>query len=558
LINTYNQIKELLLEMNVECCPAIGAFPKHLMLGKVIETLEYPELRHQFYKSPIIPQDDANYQKVLSLLNRVREIFRQFNTNDKTGEVRITPSLDISVLSNKAIPFYYNITNPLLKYWNYFKSKRFMDKLNLSYHRDKLADIPTVRNPLEYNLDPFDFYRIEGHQGRPYKDALREINDLKLKHGLNFDVKALSIETNSSDFDMQKYKCQFEDLKALLNVWKAEQECILEQVIMFFSAFSTTAPGKNWISEEEGYDSFDRVVKAREAELLKEKEKIEGLKEEQQKEVQKQKDLLIQQILDQMKAKDDAVSKDLIDRIKDQGDTVTKEDFIDKVNNGDKVVVDGKDDIMSKENDVVKDDIIDRLNKDKEVEKDKVDKGFEYYKEKIGDDQMHRVDTVDKWTGDLTKADDNRYIDKQNDVIESAGDFKKVDENPDMVYKKYTEGFAAKDFSDEMKRSHYSSEESLKNAGSDMMKSAGEFKKADENLDMNYKKVYRRAFSNRILCWRPHVILCVSIRRIFEGCWKRYGNVVQEESRSFWHQRFECRRKSKIRSLQSRRISKQI
>jgi len=273
LIDTYNQIKELLLEMNVECCPTIGAFPKHLMLGKVVELQEYPTLRHQFYKSPIIPQDDLNYQKVISLLNRVRELLKEFNTGDKTGEVRITPSLDISVLSNKAIPFYYNVSNPLLKYWNFLKSRRFMEKLNLSYHRDKLANVPSVKNPLDYNLDPFDFYRIEGHQGRPYKDALRKINELKFEKGLNFDVKALSIETNTSDFDMQKYKCHFEDVRALFNAWKAQQECILEQIYAFFSAFSTTAPGTNLTSEEEGYNRLYRILKAQEESSLEEKQK---------------------------------------------------------------------------------------------------------------------------------------------------------------------------------------------------------------------------------------------------------------------------------------------
>jgi hypothetical protein len=423
LINTYNQIKELLLDMNVECCPAIGAFPKHLMLGKVVELQEYPTLRHQFYKSPIIPSDNLNYQKVMSLLNRVRELLQEFNTGDKTGEVRITPSLDISVLSNKAIPFYYKLTNPLMKYWNFLKSSRFMEKHNLSYHRERLANVPSVRNPLDYNLDGFDFYRIEGHQGKPYKDALREINKLKVQKGLNFDVKALSIETNSSDFDMQKYKCHFEDLNVLFNVWKAEQECILEQIFIFFSGFSTTVPGKNWISEREGYDRLERAFKEKEAALLKEKEKAERAKEQAEKEK------LIQELFN-------AIEKRY--ELSEKGD---REDVVDK---DDQVVVDIKDDIVNKGDDVVKDDLMDKIKDYKEI-----DKVYEYDKDKIVDDQMHHVDKVYDWTGERIKEDDIAYKDGKYNIVESAEKIKEEGDYADMISKKYEEKYIAKEMSPE-------------------------------------------------------------------------------------------------------------
>ena len=41
LVDNYNEIKELLLHLNVHCCPNIGSFPKHLLLGRVKENQEY-------------------------------------------------------------------------------------------------------------------------------------------------------------------------------------------------------------------------------------------------------------------------------------------------------------------------------------------------------------------------------------------------------------------------------------------------------------------------------------------------------------------------------------
>jgi hypothetical protein len=446
LINTYNQIKELLLEMNVECCPTIGAFPKHLMLGRVVELKEYPTLRHEFYKSPIIPEDDANYQKVMSLLSRVQELIKEFNTGEKGTDIRITPSLDISVLSNKAIPFYYNVTNPLLKYWNFLKSRRFMDKLNLSYHREKLANVPSVQNPLDYNIDGFDFYRIEGHQGKPYKDALREINKLKVDHGLNFDVKVLSIETSSSDFDMQKYKCHFEDLRALFNAWKVEQECILEQIIAFFSAFSTVTPGENWISEHEGYDQIDRIVKRREEERLKELQKLENQKLEKEKLLQQEKDKLLQQLLDKV--------SDL-----DKGDNVVVDDKVDQVDKGD---------------DVVKDDIIDRVKEDEVVAK-KDEYLFNKYRDQLADHPMHefvlkaydagfdytrltkeieKAGKQEEWKDYISKAKVLYEKELAADPTKTGDDVTKFDHIPDMSYKDHLGGYSGYDMTPDGDKSY--------------------------------------------------------------------------------------------------------
>jgi len=171
------------------------------------------------------------------------EIINQFKTS--VGETKITPSNKLLELSFRTIPFYYNVQPGLLNSWNYFKTKKNKQDNQLSYHTSKLAPALHIQNPLNYNIDGFDFFRIEGHQGKDYQKVLTEIDTLKTRHGLPFDVKALSVNVNSENLNIDDYLCEFEDLKVLLSAWTAEQECVLAEVSGFFSGFSTAVPGEN-------------------------------------------------------------------------------------------------------------------------------------------------------------------------------------------------------------------------------------------------------------------------------------------------------------------------
>lgn len=195
LIDTYNEIKGLILHLNAECCPDIASFPKHLMLGPVgakQELGKYIPLRHSFYNSPITTNDDENYERVVMLANRFVQKVNGFQTY--IGRIKITPSNMNVRLGNKAIPYYYNVDKSLLAQWNFEKTKTDREAYNLSYHTANLAGEDFIQNPLNYNIDNNDFYRIEGHLGMPYKTALQNINDLKTQYGLAFDVIALVLE----------------------------------------------------------------------------------------------------------------------------------------------------------------------------------------------------------------------------------------------------------------------------------------------------------------------------------------------------------------------------
>lgn len=246
LVNTYTEIKELLLHINVHCCPSIGSFPKHVLLGRLTEEQTYyKSLRHRFYKSPIIGHEDDNLQKIKHLINRVQLLANNYLKEEQGEDIKITPSQVQSPLGHKAVPFYYNVSNSLLDHWSYDKYKNYAQKSNLSYHTSNLSPVPSVQDPLLYAIDDFNFLRIEGIQGKSYQDALDQVLQLKEDYGLSFDVKTLSINATTKTIDLADYRCEFEDLNVLLKAWTTEQECILASMASFFSGFSTDKVGIN-------------------------------------------------------------------------------------------------------------------------------------------------------------------------------------------------------------------------------------------------------------------------------------------------------------------------
>lgn len=244
MVDTYDEVKELLLDLRQICLPDITAFPKHLMLGMLSEINSEPkDLRHNFYASAASGCDGKQMDRARSLLHKIFALIDSYNA--KSEGIRLTPSKKLPALSQRSIPFYYNIGTDFLKNWDFAKTKLFREKFNVGYRREKLSAAPQIQDPLYYNTDQFDFYRIEGHQGKDYRDALEELDDLKRKYGLSFDVKALSVNIKTDDLNIDDYECEFEDLKVMLKAWTKEQDCILAEVAAFFSSFSTKIPGAN-------------------------------------------------------------------------------------------------------------------------------------------------------------------------------------------------------------------------------------------------------------------------------------------------------------------------
>lgn len=195
LVDTYNEIKGLVLHLTAECCPDITAFQKHLMLGPVGALLNLGDntpYRHQFYNAPINTIEDENKDKLNLLAKRFVRMIKNFQSFK--GPITITPSFMNTPLGKKALPFYYMANQSMLESWDYEKTRNQKETYNLSYHKANLAPDAFIQNPLSYNIDKNDFYRVEGFLDMPYKIAMKNINDLKEQYGLAFNVSGLSLE----------------------------------------------------------------------------------------------------------------------------------------------------------------------------------------------------------------------------------------------------------------------------------------------------------------------------------------------------------------------------
>ncbi len=242
VIATYTEIRGLLLKINVECCPLINAFPKHIMLGYVTDEVSDVELRHRFYASPIVGQQEVLLKELNSLIERLYDQLTNYQALSSDAVLKITPSKTQTALGEKAIPAYYKVTNnSLIDHWNYELTQQFAASTNIGYYNN---DIPN-NTSLEYCFEEYDFLRIEGVQGKVYTRALESLQTLKSQYGLNFDIKVLSLATQDTEININDYDCEFRDLRMLLQAWQSEQNCALKAASELLSGFTTNTAGGN-------------------------------------------------------------------------------------------------------------------------------------------------------------------------------------------------------------------------------------------------------------------------------------------------------------------------
>jgi hypothetical protein len=143
------------------------------------------------------------------------------------GRVKITQSRKLNPLSNKAIPFYYNVTEGFLKAWNFEKTGNRSHQGNLAYDTDWQSSNPGAQDdPLVFNIDRNSFYNIEGHQGMDYQKALEQIKQIRDKQQLDL-ILWLSLEELVHNKDFSKaYFNEYVEQNPEWNIgmeWKREE-----------------------------------------------------------------------------------------------------------------------------------------------------------------------------------------------------------------------------------------------------------------------------------------------------------------------------------------------
>ena len=204
LILSYEELRRMCNDCLALCCPNQDLFPRHLILGRVVSSPE--DFRHLWIPSPAFACNCCSGGRIVFLLKKIALLLEKIRipreipvtTGGRTA-VQITPSNYGKVpLSKKAIPYYYDIPtgpNALYDCWNYRKSRLRKATTNLSYDSDVYAEDDYHRNPLDYDIEPFNFLRVEGHIGMNWEEALEQANKIKHEKRLPIDIIALNANT---------------------------------------------------------------------------------------------------------------------------------------------------------------------------------------------------------------------------------------------------------------------------------------------------------------------------------------------------------------------------
>lgn len=259
LIKAYEEFRWTGIELTCICCPSEDLFPRHLMLGEVVASANAFLYRNSFMPSPASCCECEEETEALKLLfRRLVEITLKFTNapplpTASTGlpdpQIRITPSKLADVpISDKCIPYYYlqNGTPPLYQSWNPKKTKRRKAKQNLSFRADEYATANFVKKPLEYDIEPYNFLRIEGHLGKNYLSALQTLITLKQQNRLPIEIIALRTGAFDENMtvDLSKEECRFQDLETLYDTLREELlHELCEGIISFYEVVDEKITG---------------------------------------------------------------------------------------------------------------------------------------------------------------------------------------------------------------------------------------------------------------------------------------------------------------------------
>ncbi|RRB07764.1 hypothetical protein [Larkinella rosea] len=187
-------------------------FPFHVLAGPTDNALSNTQYRTGYFPAPPLARDELeNFNRLEFLFKRLIHLLNNFDVS-KTA-IKVTPSMyGNKLLEKKAVPYYYTGEKELSRLW---KPKG----LPLGYKADQYApDKNHLVKPLLYDLEAHDFYRIEGHIGTNYQDAIRSIELIREAHRLPFKVIALNaidirdreLAINDAEFDYSDLEVDYD------------------------------------------------------------------------------------------------------------------------------------------------------------------------------------------------------------------------------------------------------------------------------------------------------------------------------------------------------------
>jgi hypothetical protein len=235
LIKGYDELRCKGFDVLAQCCPDQSLFPMHLLIGEAVEIIStHPSVyRNEFMPSPLFNNQKQKAAEIKMLFKRLVTMVETFSPQT-VDAIEITPSQYAEAdLSKRAIPFYYD-AGSIYTFWNYEKTRRGIADENLTYDPSYSSD-DAIINPLKYQIEKNNFFRIEGHIGKNYNDVLNKLIPQIQNFNLPFDVVAVQAggDINNISFSPD---CDFRDLNSLFAVLKSELNSVLGELTAFASS----------------------------------------------------------------------------------------------------------------------------------------------------------------------------------------------------------------------------------------------------------------------------------------------------------------------------------
>ncbi|WP_367388234.1 carboxypeptidase-like regulatory domain-containing protein [Lewinella sp. LCG006] len=281
VIQAYEEFRLRGLEVLGLCCPDSRLFKRHLFAGNLGVEPIGNSYRHSFVPSPLFTRQQGAMAELRLLFARLVSLVQELelppNVSSLIGvnvgnirpftpvlqpgvftpfdgftlvrpelltafrprlstSIKITPSLLGGPLSRKAIPYHYRPV-PLYEQWSYHLTRQGKARHNLGYRSNawNTTDL-FVRFPLQYDLEPNNFLRIEGHIGQNYVQVLSELLAQKDRNRLPIDIIALKSGFNEDNIPLPREveDCHFQDLDTLYQAFREELLCQLCEAVKRF------------------------------------------------------------------------------------------------------------------------------------------------------------------------------------------------------------------------------------------------------------------------------------------------------------------------------------
>lgn len=175
LTSAYHELRTALLQPLTLCLPENDYFPRHLTLG-ALDSSQTIEWRTGYFPSPAVASPQCKLGELRFLFERLNQMVLNFNIlSEPKIPIKITPSLfGLKHLSGKSMPFYYK--PEIREYWDATRRGEKAREI-LSWHDDD-GSPDHVRNPLQYDLEPYNIFRVEGHVSKNVLDVTTSLGNL--------------------------------------------------------------------------------------------------------------------------------------------------------------------------------------------------------------------------------------------------------------------------------------------------------------------------------------------------------------------------------------------